>query len=330
MGSLEQAVYAIIISFVVGVILCPVMIPMLHRLKFGQNVRDDGPQSHLQKQGTPTMGGIAFLIAFAVAAAFFIKGNPDGAVILLVTVSYGIIGFLDDYIKVVKKRSLGLRAMQKILLQLIVTGAFCWYMFYSSIGTEVYIPFGNGASIDLGILFVPFLFVTILGTVNGVNLTDGLDGLAGGVTLIVAAFFAVVAWAAGSTVSPVCGAIIGGLLAFLIFNSYPAKVFMGDTGSLALGGFIASTAFLLKMPIFILIVGFIYLLESISTMLQVGYFKLTKRKYGAGKRLFKMAPFHHHLEQSGWRETKVVTLFYVITAMLCLIGFLGSKNIFLA
>ncbi|KXL53342.1 phospho-N-acetylmuramoyl-pentapeptide-transferase [Anaerotignum neopropionicum] len=328
MGSLEQAVYAIIISFVVGVILCPVMIPMLHRLKFGQNVRDDGPQSHLQKQGTPTMGGIAFLIAFAVAASFFMKDNLDGTVILLVTVCYGIIGFLDDYIKVVKKRSLGLRAAQKLLLQLIVTGIFCWYIYKSGIGTQVYIPFGNGARIDLGILFIPFLFVTVLGTVNGVNLTDGLDGLAGGVTLIVAAFFAVVAWAAGSTVSPMCGAIVGGLLAFLIFNSYPARVFMGDTGSLALGGFIASTAFILKMPIFILIVGFIYLLESVSTMLQVGYFKLTKRKYGAGKRLFKMAPFHHHLEQSGWRETKVVTLFYVATAMLCLIGFLACKNIF--
>lgn len=328
MGSLEQAVYAIIISFVVGVILCPVMIPMLHRLKFGQNVRDDGPQSHLLKQGTPTMGGIAFLIAFAVAAAFFMKGNQDGTVILLVTVCYGIIGFLDDYIKVVKKRSLGLKAMQKILLQLIVTGGFCWYIYKSGIGTEVFIPFGNGATIDLGILFIPFLFIAILGTVNGVNLTDGLDGLAGGVTLIVAAFFAVVAWASGSTVAPVCGAIIGGLLAFLIFNSYPAKVFMGDTGSLALGGFVAATAFILKMPIFILIVGFIYLLESISTILQVGFFKLTKRKYGSGKRLFKMAPFHHHLEQSGWRETKVVTLFYVATAMLCLIGFLGCKNIF--
>ena len=328
MGSLEQAVYAIIISFVVGVILCPVMIPMLHRLKFGQNVRDDGPQSHLLKQGTPTMGGIAFLIAFAVAATFFMKGNLDGTVIVLVTVCYGIIGFLDDYIKVVKKRSLGLRAMQKILLQLIVTGLFCWYMFKSGIGTEVYIPFGNGLTIDFGILFIPFLFIAVLGTVNGVNLTDGLDGLAGGVTLIVAAFFAIIAWVAGSTIAPVCGAIIGGLLAFLIFNSYPAKVFMGDTGSLALGGFVAATAFILKMPIFILIVGFIYLLESISTILQVGYFKLTKRKYGAGKRLFKMAPFHHHLEQSGWRETKVVTLFYVVTAMLCLIGFLGCKNFF--
>lgn len=328
MGSLEQAVYAIIISFVAGVILCPAMIPLLHKLKFGQNVRDDGPQSHLQKQGTPTMGGIAFLLAFAIAAAFFMKGNADGTAILLVTVCYGAIGFLDDYIKVVKKRSLGLKAAQKILLQLIVTGAFCWYMFQSGIGAEVYIPFGNGATLNLGILFVPFLFVAVLGTVNGVNLTDGLDGLAGGVTLIIASFFAVAAWAASSTVAPICGAIVGGLLAFLIFNSYPAKVFMGDTGSLALGGFVAATAFILKMPIFIVIVGFIYLLESISTMLQVGYFKLTKRRYGAGKRLFKMAPFHHHLEQSGWRETKVVTLFYVTTAMLCLIGFLGCKNIF--
>ncbi|MFV0313793.1 MAG: phospho-N-acetylmuramoyl-pentapeptide-transferase [Anaerotignum sp.] len=328
MRSLEQAVYAIIISFVVGVILCPVIIPMLHRLKFGQNVRDDGPESHLLKQGTPTMGGIAVLIAFSVAAAFFMKGNQDGIAIFLVTICYGVIGFIDDYIKVVKKRSLGLRAIQKILLQLIVTGLFCWYMFQSGIGTSVFIPFGKGEMIDLGILFVPFLFVTILGTVNGVNLTDGLDGLAGGVTLIVAMFFAIIAWASDSMVSPICGAIVGALLAFLIFNSYPAKVFMGDTGSLALGGFVAATAFVLKMPIFILIVGFIYLLESLSTMLQVGYFKLTKRKYGTGKRIFKMAPYHHHLEECGWRETKVVTLFYVATAMLCLIGFLGCKSIF--
>lgn len=325
---MEQAVYAIIISFVVGVILCPVIIPMLHRLKFGQNVRDDGPESHLLKQGTPTMGGIAVLIAFSVAAAFFMKGNQDGIAIFLVTICYGVIGFIDDYIKVVKKRSLGLRAIQKILLQLIVTGLFCWYMFQSGIGTSVFIPFGKGEMIDLGILFVPFLFVTILGTVNGVNLTDGLDGLAGGVTLIVAMFFAIIAWASDSMVSPICGAIVGALLAFLIFNSYPAKVFMGDTGSLALGGFVAATAFVLKMPIFILIVGFIYLLESLSTMLQVGYFKLTKRKYGTGKRIFKMAPYHHHLEECGWRETKVVTLFYVATAMLCLIGFLGCKSIF--
>lgn len=329
MDSLEQAVYAIIISFVVGVIICPVMIPLLHKMKFGQNIRDDGPQSHLKKQGTPTMGGIAFLIAFGLTAVLFLRGNQDGMAIMFVTLGYGAIGFLDDYIKVVKKRSLGLRALQKILLQLIVTGGFCWYLYASGIGTSVYVPFTDGLLLDLGIFFIPFLFVAVLGTVNGVNLTDGLDGLAGGVTLIVAAFFAIVAWASGSVgVSPICGAIIGGLLAFLIFNSYPAKVFMGDTGSLALGGFVAATAFILKMPIFILIVGFVYLWESITVMLQVGYFKLTKRKYGEGKRLFKMAPFHHHLEKCGWRETKVVTLFYVATAMLCLIGFLGCKYMF--
>ena len=188
-------------------------------------------------------------------------------------------------------------------------------MMKSGIGTAIYIPFTNGMELDLGILFVPFLFIAVLGTVNGVNLTDGLDGLAGGVTLIVAAFFMIVSWAAGSMISPVCGAIVGALLAFLLFNCYPAKVFMGDTGSLALGGFVAATAFVLKMPIFIVIVGFVYLWESITVMLQVGWFKITKRKYGEGRRLFKMAPFHHHLEQCGWRETKVVTLFYVVTAL---------------
>lgn len=329
MGSLEQAVYAILIAFVIGVILCPILIPVLHKMKFGQNVRDDGPQTHLQKQGTPTMGGIAFLIAFVVASFFFLKGNTDGIAVVLMTLCYGIIGFLDDYIKVVKKRSLGLRAWQKLALQLIVTAVFCWYVvMYSGIGTAIYIPFTNGMELDLGILFVPFLFVAVLGTVNGVNLTDGLDGLAGGVTLIVAAFFMIVSWAAGSLISPVCGAIVGALLAFLLFNSYPAKVFMGDTGSLALGGFVAATAFVLKMPIFIVIVGFVYLWESITVMLQVGWFKITKRKYGEGRRLFKMAPFHHHLEQCGWRETKVVTLFYVVTALLCLLGFLGSKAMF--
>lgn len=328
MGSLEQTVYAILISFVIGVILCPIMIPLLHKLKFGQNVRDDGPATHLQKQGTPTMGGISFLIAFVITGIFFMKGHMDNAAILLVTLCYGVIGFLDDYIKVVKKRSLGLRAYQKLLLQLIVTGVFCWYLYRSGKGTAVYIPFTNGILLDLGILFIPFVFVVMLGTVNGVNLTDGLDGLSSGVTLLVASFFAIASWAAGSTVPPVCGAIIGGLLAFLIFNAYPAKVFMGDTGSLALGGFVASTAFVLKMPIFIAIVGFIYLWESITVMLQVSWFKLTKRKYGEGRRLFKMAPFHHHLEKCGWRETKVVTLFYVATAMFCLIGFLGCKYMF--
>ncbi|MFI3174986.1 MAG: phospho-N-acetylmuramoyl-pentapeptide-transferase [Bacillota bacterium] len=316
------------ISFAVGMISCPILIPLLHKMKFGQNVRDDGPATHLKKQGTPTMGGVAFLVAFLVAAVCFLNGNGDGVAVVLVTIGYGIIGFLDDYIKVVKKRSLGLRAVQKLLMQLVVTGGFYWYLLQSGIGTEILIPFMKGATLDLGILFPIFVLVAVLGTVNGVNLTDGLDGLAGGVTLIITAFFAIMAWVAGSSIAPICGAIIGGLLAFLIFNSYPAKVFMGDTGSLALGGFVVSTAFLLNLSLFIPLVGFIYLWESVTVLLQVGYFKYTRRTTGEGKRLFKMAPFHHHLEKCGWRETQVVTLFYVATAMLCLIGFLAASEMF--
>lgn len=323
MGSLEQAIYAIMIAFVLGVALCPVFIPLLHRLKYGQTERDDGPESHLKKQGTPTMGGIVILAAFAAASLLFVKGNTDGLAVLLVTLGFGVIGFIDDYIKVVKKRSLGLRAWQKLVGQLVISVIFIWYIYRIGLGTEILIPFTQGRTIDLGVFYIPFLIVAMLGTVNGVNLTDGLDGLAGGVTLIVATFFMLAAWGAGSYIVPICGAVMGSLLAFLIFNAYPARIFMGDTGSLALGGFVASCAFLLRMPIFIVIVGFIYLLESLSVMLQVAYFKKT-----GGKRIFKMAPIHHHFELCGWSETKVVTVFYITTALLCLIGFLGCKYLF--
>lgn len=302
-STLEIAIYSVMISFILGIIFCPLLIPVLRRLKFGQTERDDGPESHLKKQGTPTMGGIAILAAFAIGGIFFIKENPDGLVVLLVTLGFGIIGFIDDYIKVVKKRSLGLTPIQKIVGQFVITGLFTFYIIKSGIGTDILIPFTKGMTIDLGIIYIPFLFVAVIGTVNGVNLTDGLDGLASGVTLIVAVFFMMVAWAAGSGILPIAGAAAGSLLAFLIFNAYPAKVFMGDTGSLALGGFVAATAFILKMPIFILIVGFIYLIESLSVIIQVGYFKKT------GKRIFKMAPIHHHFELCGWSETKVVTVF---------------------
>ncbi len=322
MGSLEFSVYAIIIAFILGMIFCPLLIPFLHRLKYGQMVRDDGPESHLKKSGTPTMGGIAILAAFFVTSILFSKENPDGVAVMLVTMGFGAIGFLDDYIKVVKKRSLGLRAYQKIVFQLIVTVVFGVYMYKRNIGTAVLIPFTNGFTLDLGVIFWLFFVVVMLGSVNGVNLTDGLDGLASGVTLIVAAFFMIVSWAAGSGITVICGAVIGSLFAFLIFNSYPAKVFMGDTGSLALGGFVASTALILKMPVFILLVGIIYLVESVSVILQVAWYKKTK------KRIFKMAPIHHHFELSGWSETKVVTVFYIITALMCLVAFLGSKYMF--
>lgn len=324
MESLKIAIYAILVSFLVGVILCPLLIPVLHKLKFGQTERGDGPESHLKKNGTPTMGGIAILVSFFVTSLFFCRENGnwnlDGLVVVFVTIGFGLIGFIDDYIKVVKKRSLGLKPLQKIVGQVIVTLAFVYYIFqFKKMGTEILIPFMGSITIDLGMIYIPFLFIVMLGTVNGVNLTDGLDGLASGVTLIVAAFFLMVSWTLGSGITPIAGAVIGSLFAFLIFNAYPAKVFMGDTGSLALGGFVAASALLLKMPIYIVLVGFIYLLESISVIIQVIYFKKT------GKRFFKMAPIHHHFELCGWSETKVVTVFYIVTALLCLIGFLAMN-----
>ena len=298
--DLFSAAYALIIAFIACVVLGAFVIPKLHN--FGQNVRDDGPKSHLKKQGTPSMGGIFMIGAFAIATLFFVKDNPDAIVVLLITVGYGLVGFLDDYIKVVKKRSLGLRAWQKVVFQLIVTILFAIYLLkMNDFGTEIYVPFTKGFYINLGWLYVPFLFFVMVGTVNSVNLTDGLDGLASGVTVLVATYFVFIAYAVNKGLIPVCGAAIGALLGFLVFNSYPAKVFMGDTGSLALGGFVASVAILTKMPIMLVIVGFVYVCESLSVMIQVGYFKLT-----GGKRIFKMAPIHHHFELSGLQGIRLL------------------------
>ncbi len=324
MYRLTDVVYGIIIAFAVSAFLCPVLIPVLRKMKFGQNVRDDGPKSHLKKTGTPTMGGIIILIGMLVGAIFFVVGNIEGAVVLLVTLGYGIIGFIDDYIKVVKKRSLGLRAKEKILLQIIVTTLFLYYLISSGNNYDrIFIPFGAGKFIDLGFIFIPFFYIVMIGTVNSVNLTDGLDGLAAGVTVLVTIFFGISSWAADSGILPMSAAAVGSLLGFLLFNSYPAKVFMGDTGSLALGGFVASMALVLKMPLFILIVGFVYVMEALSVMIQVLYYKKT-----GGKRFFKMAPIHHHFEECGFSETRIVAIFYITTAMLCLIGYLGARGIF--
>ena len=330
--SVENCIYAVIIAFFIGVVSCHLLIPVLYKMKYGQTVRDDGPESHLKKSGTPTMGGIAIIIAFTVVAVLFsfiesesMRTFWNSIAVVLMTLGFGIVGYIDDYIKVVKKRSLGLRAYQKILLQLVFTAIFAWYISHSypEDFTKIYVPFANGFMLDLGILYWPFLFVVMLGTVNGVNLTDGLDGLAGGVTMIVAVFFAIMSMVLCGNLSPaVSAAVVGSLLAFLVFNAYPAKVFMGDTGSLALGGFVASAALILKMPLFIIIVGIIYLCESLSVIIQVGYFKKT------GKRVFKMAPIHHHFELCGWSETKVVTVFYIITALMCMVGFIASKGMF--
>ncbi|MBS6723346.1 MAG: phospho-N-acetylmuramoyl-pentapeptide-transferase [Clostridiales bacterium] len=305
-------------AFFVTLILGPGLIRFLHRLKFGQFIREEGPESHLKKSGTPTMGGILFLIGILVGSVFYISGYPKIVPVLFVTLGFGLIGFLDDYIKVVMKRNLGLTPAQKMLGQILITAVFAFYMVnYSGLGTEVVIPFTGGNVVDLGILYVPVLFFVVLGTVNGANFTDGLDGLCSSVTTLIAVFFTVIAVAAATDVHPVVCAVIGALLGFLCFNTYPAKVFMGDTGSLALGGFVVSTAYMLQIPFFLPIVAFVYFVEVLSVIIQVAYYKRTK------KRIFKMAPIHHHFELSGWPETKVVSIFSIVTAVLCLIGMLA-------
>lgn len=305
----------VLIAFGLSVVLCPIMIPLLQKLKFGQFIRDEGPESHLKKSGTPTMGGLIILCSITVTALFYIKSNPMILPVLFVTLGFGLVGFLDDYIKVVMKRSMGLRAWQKMLGQFVITAVFAYYLAnYTELGTEILIPFTDGYTLDLGFWFYPFLFFVMIGTVNGTNFTDGLDGLLSSITVLTATFFTVVAIGTASGLEPITCAGVGALLGFLVFNVYPAKVFMGDTGSLALGGLIASVAVMQRMPIYILIVGFIYFAEVLSVMIQVAYFKKT------GKRIFKMAPIHHHFELSGWPETKVVAIFSIITAVLCLVG----------
>ena len=311
-----RIIIPVLIAFVLSVILGPVVIPILRKLKMGQTEREEGVQSHLAKAGTPTMGGVIILTSILLTSLIYIKDYPMIIPILFVTLGFGLIGFLDDYLKVVKKHSDGLLPKQKMGLQILVTGVFAFYMVkIAEVPLTWLIPFSGGKYIDWGFLAIPLMFVVIIGTVNGVNFTDGLDGLASSVTVLVATFFTVVALGTKSGIEPVTCAVVGALLGFLLFNVYPASVFMGDTGSLALGGFVASTAYMLQMPLFIVIVGLIYLVEVLSVMIQVTYFKKT-----GGKRIFKMAPIHHHFELCGWSETRVVAVFSIVTAILCLIA----------
>ena len=315
--SRNDIILPILIAFGISVILSPIIIPFLKKLKFGQFVRDDGPESHLKKSGTPTMGGLIILFSIVITSLFYIKDYPQIIPVLFATLGFGLVGFLDDYIKVVMKRSMGLRAWQKMLGQIVVTGVFAYYIHaHTNLGTDIMIPFMD-KTIDLGWIYYPLMFIVILGTVNGANFTDGLDGLASSVTVLIATFFTIVAIGLNSGVAPITCATVGSLLGFLVYNVYPARVFMGDTGSLALGGFVASTAYVLKMPIIILVVAFIYFAEVVSVIIQVLYYKKTK------KRFFKMAPIHHHFELSGWPETKVVSIFSIVTAILCLVGMLA-------
>lgn len=306
------------ISFALTVILSLCIIPYLRKLKIGQMVRTDGPESHLKKQGTPTMGGIMMLIAIIVILAIFAFEHHILILPIVLIAGFGIVGFIDDRKKLVEKSSDGISAKMKMILLFVFSAIFIvLYLTAFDLGTELIIPFMNvPLSLNIGI-FVVFIIMVLLGTSNAVNLTDGLDGLASGVVAIIMTFFTVVAIKNGDKPMIILGAAtVGATLGFLIFNIKPAKVFMGDTGSLALGAAIAAAAIIMKMPIYLLIVAFIPVAEALSVMLQVVYFKLTK-----GKRLFKMAPLHHHFELCGMKETHVVLMFWVVTAVLSIVAY---------
>jgi len=322
--KVSEQVAAFLLTFILSLIAGPIIIPMLRRLKFGQTVRDEGPSSHYKKMGTPIMGGLIFLIPITLVALFYSSRYPAIIPVIIVTLGFGLVGFIDDYIKVVKKRKDGLYWDQKMLGLLIVSVIFIFYSLNTNIlNTEIIIPFmGIDYTINLPAwFFIIFTIFVLLAVTNAVNLTDGLDGLASGVTLIVMVFFTIVAMVESEwdhlKIFSAC--VSGGCLGFLAFNIHPAKVFMGDTGSLALGGAVGALAILMKMPWILLIVGFIYVIEALSVIIQVASFKIRK------KRVFKMAPIHHHFELSGWKETKVVAVFWLVTVICCLIGFLSLR-----
>jgi len=325
--------FTVVSAFLLTLIMGQLLIPLLKRLKFGQNVREEGPKSHLSKAETPTMGGIIFLLPLVAAALFFSDGSRDFVLAaVLSTLGFGLIGFIDDYIKVVMKRSLGLRAYQKLIGQIAIAAALAYYAYSNEhIGSSLIIPF-TGGEWDLGVFYIPAVIFIIVGLVNSTNLTDGLDGLATGVTLIVSATFTIIisftAAMAGEkghyylaenhgNLVIFAAALTGACLGFLRYNTYPAQVFMGDMGSLGIGGAVAALSVLTRLPLWLPIIGGVYMAEAVSVILQVGSFKLR------GKRVFRMAPLHHHFELSGMPETKVVAMFMIATAVLCLFALMS-------
>lgn len=312
------AAVCVVVGFTISFLSAPFIIPLLRKLKFGQSILEIGPKWHKGKSGTPTMGGLIFIIATGFSGAIFIR-DLTGAFALVFSLFSGLIGFIDDYIKVAKKRNRGLSPMAKIILMLLITTAFSVSgIELGVIETTLHIPF-TGIYIDLGYYIAFFLVFMMIGFINSVNLTDGIDGLAASVTTVVTMFFALLSMVfmqKGLTMfsASLCGSLIG----FLIYNLNPAKVFMGDTGSLFLGGAVTSLAVLIGEPLIIVIVGIVYLWEAVSVMLQVGYFKIS-----GGKRIFKMAPFHHHLEMCGYSENKIVVIFSFITLIASVIAYLS-------
>ena len=311
-----QAVLACLFAFAVSLAAGKFLLPVLHRLKFGQQIREEGPKEHQKKAGTPTMGGVLFLAGITVAVLVFSFGHPDLLPVLFVTLGFGAVGFTDDYLKIRHHHNEGLTPKQKLLLQCVICALFAlWLVLGVPEANVIKLPFTETVWEMPLWLYIPFVFAVMLGTDNGTNFIDGLDGLGASVTAVVAAFFWIAAEYLGSSQAVFCGAVLGGLLGFLCYNLYPAKVFMGDTGSLALGGFVSGVALTLGMPLFILIAGLLYAVEVLSVILQVAYFKKT-----GGKRLFRMAPIHHHFELGGWSETKVVGIFTAVTVLLCAVA----------
>jgi phospho-N-acetylmuramoyl-pentapeptide-transferase len=319
-GTVFVAIIApLLAAFAVSAVSGRFLIPFLRKVKAGQTERDDGPKSHLGKTGTPNMGGLMIMLGLAAGSLIMAGRCPEVIPVLILTVGFGLVGFIDDYLKVVKKKSDGLSVKQKMALQIVIALLFALYVTkINAIPLAMKIPFLSGKYLDLGVLNIPALLFIAVATVNGTNFTDGVDGLASCVTVASALFFTIAAAFSGSGAAAAGGAMIGALLGFLLYNAYPAKVFMGDTGSLALGGFVTAMAYLLQLPLFIPIVGFIYFIEVVSVIMQVGYFKMTH-----GKRIFRMAPIHHHFELGGWSEVRVVAVFSVTTAILSAFALLG-------
>lgn len=301
-------------AFIVCALLGPVLIPYLHKLKFGQSIRECGPASHMKKSGTPTMGGLMMLAAL-VLALFWGKFTPHVLIALVLTLGHAIIGFIDDYIKVVMKRNLGLTAKQKFLLQFILAGAYVYFAETHLQDTSLWVPLLN-VTVDFGWAYYALAFILLVGTTNAVNLTDGLDGLVSFVSIPVTLAFAFIAYMQGMLdVSGFALGLTGACVGFLLFNRHPAQVFMGDTGSLALGGGVAALALLTHTELLLVIIGGIYVAEATSVIIQVGYFRMT-----GGKRFFRMAPLHHHFELGGWNEVKVVRVFTLVSVLLSAVG----------
>ncbi|MBM7647220.1 phospho-N-acetylmuramoyl-pentapeptide-transferase [Bacillus ectoiniformans] len=314
----RDVLLTMVVSFLITVAVAPMFIPFLRRLKFGQSIREEGPESHQKKSGTPTMGGIVILLSILITTLFMVQIyaqiGTETFLLLLVTVGFGILGFLDDFIKVVMKRNLGLTSKQKLFGQILISIVFYWIYSQNNLSTELAIPLTN-ITFDLGVLYAVFIIFWLVGFSNAVNLTDGLDGLVSGAAAVAFGAYAVLAWSKGMDETAIFSfAVVGAVLGFLVFNAHPAKVFMGDTGSLALGGAIAAISLLTKFEFLLLIIGAVFVAETLSVILQVASFKTT------GKRIFRMSPLHHHFELGGWSEWKVVVTFWTVGVICAVIG----------